>query len=126
MSELRITDVRVRPYVKADDKLKAFATITIADCFVVTDLKVIQGKKGLFVAMPSRKRKDGAFKDVAHPLNQQARNLIESLVLSAYENALETGTFDESIDFVEDGGSFSAHEFREITPEDRGFSIESF
>ncbi len=91
MSSLQITDVRVRPYAKADDKLKAFATITIADCFVVTDLKVIQGKKGLFVAMPSRKRKDGAFKDVAHPLNQETRDLIERSVLKAYQEALDTG-----------------------------------
>lgn len=91
MTDLRITDVRVRPYSKADDKLKAFATITIDDCFVVTDLKVIQGKKGLFVAMPSRKRKDGTFKDVAHPLNQETRDSIEKRVLQAYEDAAESG-----------------------------------
>jgi len=95
MSDLRITDVRVRPYSKADDKLKAFATITIDDCFVVTDLKVIQGKKGLFVAMPSRKRKDGSFKDVAHPLNQETRDEIEGRVLKAYGEALESGRFHE-------------------------------
>jgi stage V sporulation protein G len=91
MSVLQITDVRVRPYAKADDKLKAFASLTIADCFVVTDLKVIQGKKGLFVAMPSRKRRDGTFKDVAHPLNQVTRDTIERMVLEAYDQALAEG-----------------------------------
>ena len=102
MTDLRITDVRVRPYSKADDKLKAFATITLDDCFVVTDLKVIQGKKGLFVAMPSRKRKDGTFKDVAHPLNQDTRDSIENRVLQAYTETLESGAphgyADEEID----------------------------
>ena len=109
MSDLRITDVRVRPYSKADDKLKAFATITIADCFVVTDLKVIQGKKGLFVAMPSRKRKDGSFKDVAHPLNQETRDEIEKLVLQAYEEAQESGLMDTD-DYDEDIGDHSESE----------------
>jgi len=71
--------------------LKAFATITFSDCFVVSDLKVIKGKKGLFVAMPSRKRKDGTFKDVAHPLNNETRQLIEKKVLAAYEEALAQG-----------------------------------
>jgi len=112
MSDLRITDVRVRPYSKADDKLKAFATITLDDCFVVTDLKVIQGKKGLFVAMPSRKRKDGTFKDVAHPLNQDTRDSIETRVLQAYNEAMESGVAhdyaDEEID--DDLHDHSAHE----------------
>lgn len=103
MTDLRITDVRVRPYSKADDKLKAFATITIDDCFVVTDLKVIQGKKGLFVAMPSRKRKDGTFKDVAHPLNQETRDSIEKRVLQAYDDAAESGMVaPRSDDEIED------------------------
>lgn len=91
MTNLHITDVRVRPYAKADDKLKAFASITLNSCFVVTDLKVIQGKKGLFVAMPSRKRKDGTYKDVAHPLDQETRDHIEVSVLRAYDNALAQG-----------------------------------
>ncbi len=109
MSDLRITDVRVRPYSKADDKLKAFATITIEDCFVVTDLKVIQGKKGLFVAMPSRKRKDGSFKDVAHPLNQQTRDRIEQLVLDAYKQAQESGEFHAYGDESEDDDYPESH-----------------
>jgi stage V sporulation protein G len=92
MAGLEITEVRVRPFSKEDEKLKAFATITFSDCFVVSDLKVIKGKKGLFVAMPSRKRKDGTFKDVAHPLNNETRQMIEQKVLSAYEEALAQGT----------------------------------
>lgn len=88
MSKLEITEVRVRPYTKSDDKLKAFATLTLNGCFVVTDLKIINGKKGLFVAMPSRKRKDGKFKDVAHPLNNETRQMIEKSILEEYERAL--------------------------------------
>ena len=96
MAGLEITEVRVRPFNKEDEKLKAFATITFSDCFVVSDLKVIKGKKGLFVAMPSRKRKDGTFKDVAHPLNNETRQLIEQKVLAAYEEALAQETTGSS------------------------------
>ena len=88
MAGLEVTEVRVRPFSKEDEKLKAFATITFNDCFVVSDLKVIKGKKGLFVAMPSRKRKDGNFRDIAHPLNNETRGMIEREVLAAYEEAL--------------------------------------
>ena len=95
MAELEITEVRVRPFNKDDDKLKAFATITINDCFVVTDLKVIKGQKGLFVAMPSKKKKDGTFKDVAHPLNNETRRLIEDKILFAYEEVLHEGEQEE-------------------------------
>ena len=107
MAGLEITEVRVRPFNKEDEKLKAFATITFSDCFVVSDLKVIKGKKGLFVAMPSRKRKDGTFKDVAHPLNNETRQLIEKKVLVAYEEALAQETtgsspIDEPAEIIED------------------------
>jgi len=68
---MEITEVRVFPV--NEDKLKAYATITFDRCFVVRDLKVIQGNNGLFVAMPSNKRKDGTFKDTAHPLNTETR-----------------------------------------------------
>ena len=80
---MEITEVRVFPV--NEDKLKAYATITFDDCFVVRDLKVIHGNSGLFVAMPSKKRKDGSFKDVAHPLNNDFRSKIEQKVLDAYE-----------------------------------------
>ena len=81
---MEITEVRVFPV--NEDKLKAYATITFDDCFVVRDLKVIHGNSGLFVAMPSKKRKDGTFKDVAHPLNNEFRSRIEQKVLDAYES----------------------------------------
>ncbi len=80
---MEITEVRVFPV--NEDKLKAYATITFDDCFVIRDLKVIHGNSGLFVAMPSKKRKDGSFKDVAHPLNNEFRSKIEQKVLDAYE-----------------------------------------
>lgn len=84
---MEITEVRVFPV--NEDKLKAYATITFDRCFVVRDLKVIQGNNGLFVAMPSKKRKDGTFKDTAHPLNTETREIIESKVLAEYRKELE-------------------------------------
>ena len=80
---MEVTEVRVFPV--NEEKLKAYATVTFDDCFVVRDLKVIHGNSGLFVAMPSKKRKDGTFKDVAHPLNNEFRSKIETAVLDAYE-----------------------------------------
>ena len=84
---MEITEVRVFPV--DEDKLKAYVTITIYSCFVVRDLKIIDGTKGLFVAMPSKKRKDGSFKDTAHPLNNETRDLIESKVLEEYNKAVK-------------------------------------
>lgn len=84
---MEITEVRVFPM--NEDKLKAYATITFDDCFVVRDLKVISGNTGLFVAMPSKKRKDGSFKDIAHPLNNDFRAKIEKVVLEAYQKEKE-------------------------------------
>ena len=81
---MEITEVRVFPM--NEDKLKAYATITFDNCFVVRDLKIISGNSGLFVAMPSKKRKDGTFKDIAHPLNNDFRAKIEKAVLEAYDN----------------------------------------
>lgn len=80
---MEITEVKVFPV--NEDRLKAYVSITIDNCFVVRDLKVIDGTGGLFVAMPSKKRKDGQFKDIAHPLNQETRDLIERKVFEAYE-----------------------------------------
>ena len=79
---MEITEVKVFPV--DEDKLKAYITIVLDNCFVVRDLKVISGNGGLFVAMPSKKRKDGTFKDIAHPLNQGTRTEIEKIVLDAY------------------------------------------
>ncbi len=77
-----ITEVKVFPV--AEDKLKAYVTIVLDNCFVVRDLKVISGTSGLFVAMPSKRRKDGSFKDIAHPLNQSTRAEMEKQILEAY------------------------------------------
>ena len=79
---MEITEVRVT--IRPDDKLKAFASITFDECFVIRGLKVIEGNKGLFVAMPSRRRPDGTFQDIAHPINPSMREQIESRVISQY------------------------------------------
>lgn len=84
---MNISDVRIRVLQDAN-KLKAIASITIDDCFVVHDLKVVDGANGLFVMMPSKKADDGSFKDVAHPLNTATRHLIQSSVLTAYKKAV--------------------------------------
>ncbi len=80
---MQVTEVRVYPV--DEEKLKAFVTITLDDCFVIRDLKIISGNKGLFVAMPSRKRKDGTYKDTAHPINNDTRKMIEDKVLAEYK-----------------------------------------
>ena len=85
---MMITDVRIRIVKKDDAKLKAVASITIDDCFVVHDIKVIEGAEGNFIAMPSRKTPDGEYKDIAHPINVATREEIKSLILSAYAKAL--------------------------------------
>lgn len=84
-----ITDIRVFPV--DEDKLKAYVTITLDDCFVVRDLKVIQGSGGLFVAMPAKKRKDGTYKDIAHPLNADTRERMERTILAEYRKQVEDG-----------------------------------
>ncbi len=83
---MKITEVKI--FSVNEDRLKAYVTITIEGCFVVRDLKIIQGPGGLFVAMPSKKRKDGQFRDIAHPLNQETREKIEDQIFEAYENEL--------------------------------------
>ncbi len=83
---MEISEVRVT--IRTDDKLKAFASVTFDNCFVVRGLKVIQGNKGLFVAMPSRRRPDGTFQDIAHPINSTMRERIESAVIGEYEAEL--------------------------------------
>ena len=80
---MEITEVRVYPV--DEEKLKAYVTVTLDGCFVVRDLKVIQSATGLFVAMPAKRRKDGTFKDVAHPLNAETRERFERAILAAYD-----------------------------------------
>ncbi len=81
-----VTEVKVFPV--NEERLKAYVTVTFDDSFIIRDVKVIQGNSGLFVAMPSRKRKDGTFRDIAHPLNNEARRRIEGVVLDEYEKEL--------------------------------------
>ena len=85
---MKITEVKVFPV--NEERLKAYVTITIDNCFVVRDLKIIKGNEGLFVAMPSKKRKDGQFKDIAHPLNQETRAEIENAIFDAYEKEVRS------------------------------------
>jgi stage V sporulation protein G len=88
LNGLSITDATVRIPPNPDDKLKAFATIVLNDAFVISDIKIISGPQGLFVAMPSRRRKDGRFRDVAHPINAQVREMIEGRLLSLYDQEI--------------------------------------
>lgn len=85
---MNITDVRVRKVAK-DSKMKAVVSITIDDVFVVHDIKVIEGEKGLFIAMPSRKSTDGEYRDIAHPINSSTREMLQNLILKAYDEAAE-------------------------------------
>ena len=84
---MRITDVRVRKMTQ-DSKMKAIVSITIDDEFVVHDIKVIEGEKGLFIAMPSKKATDGEYRDIAHPINSATRDKIQTIILESYEKAL--------------------------------------
>ena len=97
---MNITDVRVRKIAK-EGKMRAVVSITIDDEFVVHDIKVIEGEKGLFIAMPSRKSSDGEYRDIAHPINTQTRDKLQKLVLEAYDKAedveeLQFNTFKRS------------------------------
>lgn len=87
---MEITEIKV--FTVQEEKLKAYVTIILDNCFVIRDLKVIKGTTGLFVAMPSKKRKDGAFKDIAHPLNNETREMMETKILAAYDEELKKGT----------------------------------
>lgn len=92
---MNITDVRVRK-VKKEGKMKAVVSITIDDEFVVHDIKVIEGDKGLFIAMPSRKATDGEYRDIAHPINSETRDGIQSIILEKYEQVMAE-TVDEEV-----------------------------
>jgi stage V sporulation protein G len=91
---MQITDVRIRRVTKDDGKMKAFVSITIDDQFVVHDIKVIEGEKGLFIAMPSRKTADGEYRDIAHPINSETRAEIQNIILEKY---LETEDETETV-----------------------------
>ena len=89
---MQITDVRIRKVAK-EGKMKAVVSITIDNEFVVHDIKVIEGEKGLFIAMPSSKAADGEYRDIAHPINSDTRNMIQTLILEQYE-AMNLGDID--------------------------------
>ena len=92
---MQITDVRIRK-VEKEGKMKAVVSITIDEEFVVHDIKVIEGEKGLFIAMPSRKAADGEYRDIAHPINSGTRERIQTLILDKYEEAMKEDSFEEA------------------------------
>lgn len=91
---MQITDVRVRRVTK-EGKMKAVVSITLDDEFVVHDIKVIEGEKGLFIAMPSRKAGDGEYRDIAHPINSVTRDRIQKTILNRYEETLSQEEYEE-------------------------------
>ncbi|HJC63326.1 MAG TPA: septation regulator SpoVG [Candidatus Blautia merdavium] len=92
---MNITDVRVRRVTK-EGKMKAVVSITIDEEFVVHDIKVIEGEKGLFIAMPSRKATDGEYRDIAHPINSGTRERIQNIILEKYEQVLAEEPAEEA------------------------------
>ena len=86
---MEITEVRVFPV--NEEKLRAYVTITFDQCFVIRDLKIIQGATGLFVSMPSKKRKDGTYRDIAHPINNETRRMIEEKIIAEYNRVVAEG-----------------------------------
>lgn len=85
--KMQITDVRVRKITK-EGKMRAIVSITLDDEFVIHDIKVIEGDKGLFIAMPSKKATDGEYRDIAHPINSVTRDRIQTIILERYQQAL--------------------------------------
>ena len=84
---MKISDIRIRLIKKDDSKLKAVASITIDDCFVVHDIKIIEGTDEMFISMPSRKTPDGEYRDIVHPINTETREQVVAEVLKAFEKA---------------------------------------
>lgn len=107
---MEVTEIRV--FLADEDRLKAYVTVTFDNCFVVRDLKVIYGNNGLFVAMPSKKKKDGTYKDIAHPIHADFRNYLENLILEKYNDEAKQinagfpakkatdGDYDDTFDIV--------------------------
>lgn len=96
---MNITDVRIRK-ILAEGKMKAIVSVTIDDSLVIHDVKVVDGQNGLFVAMPSRKMPTGEFRDIAHPISQEARNVLQTKVLQKYMEALESMVREEEVTAV--------------------------
>lgn len=85
---MNITDIRIRK-ISADGRMKAVVSVTFDEAFVIHDIKVVEGEKGLFVAMPSKRMPDGEYKDIAHPISSEVRAVLQTAVLEAYEKALQ-------------------------------------
>ena len=94
---MNITDVRVRKVAK-QGKMKAVVSVTFDDEFVVHDIKVIEGDKGLFIAMPSKKSADGEYRDIAHPINSPTRQMLQQIILESYEKAAEDSVQEEPLE----------------------------
>jgi len=97
---MQITEIRIS--LRTDNKLKAFASITLDNCFVIRGLKIIEGAKGVFVAMPSRKRPDGTFQDIAHPINNETRDWMEGQIILAYKKEREKLATEAGIEIAKE------------------------
>lgn len=86
---MKITSVKVRRILKENSRIRGFASVVLDECFVVTNIRVIEGERGLFIAMPSRRKADGEFEDIAHPITQECRSMFEREIFDAYEKADE-------------------------------------
>ncbi len=105
---MKITEVKIYPARESGTRLKAYATIVFENAFIVRDLKVIEGEKGLFVSMPSRRRKDGSFRDIAHPLNGETRKHIEESIINEYKSLESSGKLNSMGSEADDYSSFGA------------------
>ena len=97
---MEITQVRVFPV--DDEKLKAFVSIIFDECFVVSDIKIIEGNQGLFVSMPSKKRKNGTFRDIAHPLNNETRQRFEQEIITSYRDSIGDQVHEDALAPIRD------------------------
>ena len=113
---MEITDVRLRK-IETEGKLRAYVSITFDDSFVVHDLRVIDGNKGMFVAMPSKRLPNGDHKDIAHPINTEIRERIQSAVLDVYSRELEEGPYTKAVETKEEEKEEEKVEETEVTEE---------
>jgi len=96
---MEITEIRIS--LRDDNKLKAFASITLDNCFVVRGLKIIEGGKGIFVAMPSRRKPDGTYQDIAHPINNDTRDRMEAEIIAEYKKQVQQTVKEASLEITE-------------------------
>lgn len=96
---MEITEIRIS--LRDDNKLKAFASITLDNCFVIRGLKIIEGGKGIFVAMPSRRRPDGTYQDIAHPINNETRDRMEAEIIAAYHTEMKQAAAEAGLEMTE-------------------------